>query len=299
VNADSLVYEHLSVEIDRKRRVASFILHGPSGEQPQSLESIAAAGASWYPLAFARQLDDAILSMRTNELEIGTWLIRACGDLSAVLEMDAMLLAHCDHWLVRETIGWLRRAFARLEVSSRSLFAVIEPGSCFAGTFLELVLACDRSYHLTLPDDPNAAPRIVLGEANFGLWPMVTGQCRLERRFYGDAAQLASLRARAGEPLDGSDALLLGLVTSAPDDIDWADEIRLAVEERVAMSPDALTGLEANLRFNGAETMLSRIFGRLTAWQNWIFQRPNAVGEQGALKVYGKGERAAFDWQRI
>jgi benzoyl-CoA-dihydrodiol lyase len=200
---------------------------------------------------------------------------------------------------VRETIGALRRTFSRLDVSARSLFALIEPGSCFAGTLLELALACDRSYQLMLPDDEAKTPRIGLTGANFGWYAMATGQSRVQRRFYDELPPLEALRARVGELLDGEAALVLGLVTSAPDDIDWADETRIAIEERVAMSPDALTGMEANLRFNGPENMFTRIFGRLTAWQNWIFQRPNAVGEKGALKVYGKGEKAAFDWNRV
>ena len=213
--------------------------------------------------------------------------------------MDATLAANAGHWLVRETIGYLRRTFSRLDVSSRSLFALIEPGSCFAGSFLELALACDRSYMLMLPDDEAKTPRIAVDELNFGTYPMATGQSRLERRFYEEAAPLAAVRAAIGQALDADAAFKLGLVTGNPDDIDWADETRIAIEERVAMSPDALTGLEANLRFNGPETMATRIFGRLTAWQNWIFQRPNAVGDKGALKVYGKGDKAAFDWHRV
>jgi benzoyl-CoA-dihydrodiol lyase len=220
--------------------------------------------------------------------------------------MDATLRAHQDHWFVRETIGLLRRTFSRLDVSSRSLFALIEPGSCFVGSLLELALACDRSYQLVLPEpqaNPGSeeaqAPKIGVTEANFGLYPMATGQSRLERRFYGDMAALDAVRATQGHLLDGDAALKLGLVTRAPDDIDWADETRIAIEERVAMSPDALTGMEANLRFNGPENMFTRVFGRLTAWQNWIFQRPNAVGEKGALKVYGKGDKAQFDWNRV
>jgi benzoyl-CoA-dihydrodiol lyase len=208
-------------------------------------------------------------------------------------------MQHRSHWLVRETIGLLRRTFSRLDVSSRSLFALVEPGSCFAGSLLELALAADRIYHLALPDEPERAPHITVGEANFGLYPMATGESRLQRRFYGEAAALEAVRAATHKPLDADAALALGLVTFAPDDIDWADEVRIAVEERASMSPDALTGLEANLRFNGRETMFSRIFGRLTAWQNWIFQRPNAVGDKGALKVYGKGEKAAFDFNRV
>ncbi|WP_343618460.1 2,3-epoxybenzoyl-CoA dihydrolase [Ralstonia sp.] len=297
--ADALHYTHVSVQIERAGRTATFVVKSPAGEQPRSIDDISAAGAAWYPLQLARELDDAILSMRTNELDIGTWLIKTEGDAAAVLDMDATLLAHKDHWFVRETIGLLRRTLSRLDVSSRSLFALIEPGSCFAGTFLELALACDRIYHLALPDDEIRAPRITVAETNFGVYPMVTGQSRLGRRFYDEAPALDAVRAKAGQPLDADSAYALGLVTSNPDDIDWADEVRIAVEERVSMSPDALTGMEANLRFNGRENMFTRIFGRLTAWQNWIFQRPNAVGDKGALKVYGKGDKAAFDWNRV
>jgi benzoyl-CoA-dihydrodiol lyase len=299
IEADALRYPNVTVEIDRPKRTATFTVKAPAGPQPADIGAIEAAGAAWYPLAMVRELEDAILCMRTNELDIGVWLLKTEGNLDAVLAMDATLIAHKDHWLVRETIGYLRRTLSRLDVSSRSLFALIEPGSCFAGTFLELALACDRSYMLALPDEPARAPRIVVGETNFGLYPMATGQSRLQRRFYDEQPALEAVRAKAGQPLDADAAMAAGLVTSNPDDIDWADETRIAVEERVAMSPDALTGMEANLRFNGPENMFTRVFGRLTAWQNWIFQRPNAVGEKGALKVYGKGDKAAFDWNRV
>ncbi len=299
IEADALRYTHVTVQIERAKRTATFTLLGPTGAQPSSAAGIEALGDAWYPLALARELEDAILAMRTNELDIGTWLIKSQGDVAAVLAMDATLLAHQGHWLVRETTGLLRRTFSRLDVSSRSLFALIESGSCFAGTLLEAALACDRSYHLALPDDPARTPRIAVSEANFSLYPMVTGQTRLQRRFYDEPAPLAAVRAQMGQPLDANAAFALGLVTSNPDDIDWADETRIAIEERVSMSPDALTGMEANLRFNGPENMFTRVFGRLTAWQNWIFQRPNAVGEKGALKVYGKGDKAAFDWNRV
>ena len=299
IEADALRYSTVTVEIDRARRVASFTLHAPEGAQPRDVAGIEALGADWYALRLARELDDAILSMRTNELDIGTWLVQTRGDAAAVRELDALLLANRSHWLVRETIGMLRRGFSRLDVSSRSLFALVDEGSCFAGTLLEPALACDRIYHLALPDAPQRAPRITLDEVNFGLYPMATGQSRLERRFYGEQPAMDALRARLGEALDADQAFALGLATSNPDDIDWDDELRIAIEERVAMSPDALTGMEANLRFNGPETMLTRVFGRLTAWQNWIFQRPNAVGDKGALKVYGKGEKAAFDFNRV
>ena len=296
---DALHYRHVTVEINRSQRVASFTIKGPAGAQPSDTETIEAAGAAWYPLALARELDDAILSMRSNEPDIGTWLIKSEGEIAAVQAMDQTLLTHQKHWLVRETIGALRRTFSRLDVSSRSLFAVIEPGSCFAGTLLEPVLACDRSYHLALPDDQHRAPKIAVSDANFGLYTMATGQSRIERRFYGETDVIDAVKARLNQPLDADAAYALGLVTANPDDIDWADELRIAIEERVAMSPDALTGLEANLRFNGPENMATRVFGRLTAWQNWIFQRPNAVGDKGALKVYGKGEKAVYDWNRV
>ena len=299
IDADALRYSQVRVEIDRAKRTATFTVKGPTDGQPTDVAAIEAAGAAWYPLVLARELDDAILSMRTNELDIGTWLLKTEGDVASVLAMDATLLAHRDHWFVRETIGALRRALSRLDVSSRSLFALIESGSCFAGTLLELALACDRSYMLVLPDDAAKAPKIAVGEGNLGLYPMATGQARLQRRFYDEQPALDAVRAKLGQPLDGEAALALGLVTSAPDDIDWPDETRIAIEERVSMSPDALTGMEANLRFNGVENMATRIFGRLTAWQNWIFQRPNAVGEKGALKVYGRGDKAAFDWNRV
>ncbi|MGA8010374.1 MAG: 2,3-epoxybenzoyl-CoA dihydrolase [Thiomonas sp.] len=299
ITDDALRYSCVTVEIDRARRTATFTVKSPEGPQPSDTAAIEALGAAWYPLRMARELDDAILSMRTNELDIGTWILRTEGDAAAVLATDATLLAHRDHWLVRETIGLLRRTFSRFDVSSRSLFALIEPGSCFAGTLLELALVCDRIYHLALPDDPERAPRIAVSEANFGLYPMVTGQSRLERRFYGDPVALEKVHAVIGQLLDADAAHDLGLNTRNPDDIDWADEVRIALEERAAMSPDALTGMEANLRFNGPENMFTRVFGRLTAWQNWIFQRPNAVGERGALKVYGKGDKAAFDWNRV
>jgi benzoyl-CoA-dihydrodiol lyase len=296
---DELRYSSVLVQIDRSRRTATFTVTAPTGEQPGDIAAIEALGAAWYPLVLARELEDAILHMRTNELDIGCWLIKTAGDAAAVQALDKLLLAHQNHWLVRETTGLLRRTFSRLDVSSRSLFALVEPGSCFSGSFLELALACDRIYQLALPDDEQRAPKLTVGEANFGLFPMVTAQSRLGRRFYDEEPALEAVRAKAGQALDADAAMALGLVTSNPDDIDWADEVRIAIEERVAMSPDALTGMEANLRFNGPENMFTRVFGRLTAWQNWIFQRPNAVGEKGALKVYGKGDKAQFDWNRV
>ena len=299
VEPDALRYRHVEIAIDRAKRMATFTVKAPQGPQPDTVEAIVAAGAAWWPLAVARELDDAILSMRTNELDIGTWALKTSGDASLVLASDAMLTKHRSHWFVRETIGFMRRTLSRLDVSSRTLFALIDEGSCFAGTLLELALACDRIYMLALPDTPDRAPTITVDEMNFGLYPMATGQSRLGRRFYDEEPALEAVRARAGKALDADAALAIGLVTSAPDDIDWSDEVRIAIEERAAMSPDALTGMEANLRFNGKETMFTRVFGRLTAWQNWIFIRPNAVGEKGALKLYGKGEKAQFDWKRV
>ena len=299
LEADALHYDFVTVQIDRAKRTATFTVKAPAAAQPTTLEGIVEAGVAWWPLQMGRELEDAILSMRTNELDIGTWLIKTEGEAAAVLASDALMLANQNHWLVRETIGLLRRSFSRLDVSSRSLFAMVEPGSCFAGTLLELALACDRVYHLALPDDEARAPKITVGDVNFGIFPMVTEQSRLQRRFYSERPALDAVRAKSGQPLDADAAFALGLVTSNPDDIDWDDELRIAIEERVAMSPDALTGLEANLRFNGPENMFTRVFGRLTAWQNWIFQRPNAVGEKGALKVYGKGDKAQFDWNRV
>ena len=299
VEADALRYSNVTVEIDRAKRTATWTVKAPTGEQPSDIAGIEALGADWFPLVLARELEDAILMMRTNELDMGVWLIKTEGDAAAVLAMDAVLLANQHHWLVRETIGLLRRTLSRLDLSSRSLFALIEPGSCFVGTYLELALACDRSYHLALPDDEDKAPKITVAETNFGLYPMITDQSRLGRRFYDEQPALEAVRAQIGQPLDADAAFAIGLVTANPDDIDWADEVRIAIEERVSMSPDALTGMEANLRFNGPENMFTRIFGRLTAWQNWIFQRPNAVGEKGALKVYGKGEKSQFDWSRV
>ncbi|AXA71454.1 benzoyl-CoA-dihydrodiol lyase [Achromobacter insolitus] len=297
-SADSLSYRYVDIQLDREKRQATWTVRAPEGSVQTELQEIVAAGAAWWPLQMARELDDAILSMRTNELDIGTWIIKTEGDAALVLAADAALQQYADHWFVRETAGMLRRTLARLDVTSRSLFALIEPGSCFAGTLLELALAADRSYMLD-NEDESAPAQIVVGERNFGAYPLVNGQSRLQRRFYEEEAPLEAVRARAGQPLSATDALELGLVTYAPDNIDWDDEVRMMLEERRALSPDALTGLEANLRFGGQETMETRIFGRLTAWQNWIFNRPNAAGDKGALKLYGKGEQAAFDWNRV
>ncbi len=301
-NDNGVDYECVSVTIDRAARNATITVKAPASAQPSDIAGIEAAGVNWWPLQMARELDDAILHLRTNEIEIGTWLLKTAGDAQGaqqVLACDKTMEANQSHWLVRETIGLIRRTFGRIDVSSRSLFALIDEGSCFAGTLAELAFAADRSYMLALPDAPEKAPALTLSGMNFGLLPMVTGQSRLARRFYEDEAQVAAVKAKVGQPLDADTALELGLVTSNPDDIDWVDEIRMALEERASMSPDALTGMEANLRFNGKENMATRVFGRLSAWQNWIFNRPNAVGELGALKVYGSGNKSKFDFDRV
>ena len=299
VAADAVTYGHVSIAIDRAGRTATLTVKAPSGAQPTDVSGIEAAGSNWYPLQMARELEDACLHLRTNELDIGTWALKTQGRVADVLAMDATLEANKTHWFVNETLGLLRRTLARLDVSSRSLFALIERDSCFAGTLLEIALAADRSYMLALPDEPDTAPKIALSPMNFGTFPMVSHETRLQRRFYDNADEIGAVRAKIGQSLDADEALALGLVTSAPDDIDWHDEVRIAFEERASMSPDALTGMEANLRFAGKETMETRIFGRLTAWQNWIFIRPNAVGEGGALKVYGTGTKPQFDRNRV
>ena len=292
-------YAYVDVALDRKVRTATITVTAPSTPQPAETAAILAAGASWWPLQMARELDDAILLLRTNDVEIGTWFFKTRGDIDAVLAVDQALAAHGSHWFVRETIGMLRRTLARLEVSSRTLFAIIDQGSCFAGTLAELALAADRSYMLRLPDEEPNAPCIALSEMNFGAYPMVNRLSRLATRFCGEPKPVEVARARCGEKLPAAVAEELGLVTFTPDDLDWDEEVRIAIEERASLSPDALTGMEANLRFGGVETMETRIFGRLSAWQNWIFNRPNAVGEQGALKVFGTGSKAKFSWERV
>ncbi len=292
-------YRHVRVDLDPRARQATITVSSPEQDPPGEIDDILAQGAHWWPLAMARELDDAILMLRTNQLELGTWVLKTAGDGARVLAADATLERHAMHWFVRETIGLLRRTLARLEMSSRTLFTLIEPGSCFAGTLLELALAADRTYMLDGTDDPAAAPTIALSALNFGTYPRVDGVGRLASRFYREGEPVAAARATVGTALGAARALDLGLVTATPDDLDWADEIRIALEERASLSPDALTGMEANLRFGAGETMATRIFGRLTAWQNWIFNRPNAVGEFGALKVYGTGHKAQFNRERV
>ncbi|HKO66438.1 MAG TPA: 2,3-epoxybenzoyl-CoA dihydrolase [Burkholderiaceae bacterium] len=286
-------YEFVDVAIDHAARRATLTVSAPNVPQPKTVDDIVAAGASWWPLQMARELDDAILMLRTNQVDVGTWILKTRGDADAVLAVDASLERHRSHWFVRETIGMLRRTLARLDVSSRTLFALIEPGSCFAGTLFELALTADRSYMAA------EGAVIMLSSMNFGAYPRVDHSTRTEARFYRESELIEGALSTIGRKVDASEALELGLITVAPDELDWADEIRIALEERASLSPDALTGMEANLRFGVAESMESRVFGRLSAWQNWIFTRPNAVGEAGALKVYGSGNKARFDWERV
>jgi benzoyl-CoA-dihydrodiol lyase len=325
VDAEGYRYEYVDVQLDREAMTATFTVRAPETVAQNTVEEIVAAGAGWWPLQMSRELDDAILSLRTNELELGLWILKTTGNAAAVLAADSLLVEHRGHWFVREVLGMMRRTFARLDVSSRSMYAVVEPGSCFAGSLLELALAADRVYMLDLAEDgaddrflssaagsasqkaddknrssaPLVSPSVTLSEMNFGPLPMVNQLSRLEARFYQAAGALKALRGRLGTPLAAHEALELGLVTFAPDELDWADELRQAIEGRTALSPDALTGLEANLRFPLPETMETRIFSRLSAWQNWIFIRPNAVGPTGALKLYGTGNRPKFNKERV
>jgi len=296
-------YTHVSARLDRDRRVAEITVRGPDGSAPGSIEQVHEQGAGFWTLAMTRELDDLILDLRTNELELGTWVLRTGGGAEQVLAFDQMLLDHRDDWLASEILLYLKRTLKRLDVTSRSLLALIEPGSCFTGSLLELALAADRSYMLAgvfEETDPEAEPAaLTVGPANLGPLPMGNGLTRLQTRFLGDPDALAAAEKRAGGPIQAEDAERLGLVTFAPDDIDWDEEVRIAVEERASFSPDALTGLEANYRFAGPETLETKIFGRLTAWQNWIFYRPNASGPDGALRRYGTGQRADFDRKRV
>lgn len=289
-------YEFVDVTIDRNARTATLMVRAPQAVSAKSVTEILAAGVDWWPLQMTRELDDAILNLRTNEQGIGLWQLKTEGDAKQVLDTDAVIVANQANWFVREVLGFMRRTFARLDVTSRSIYAVIEPGSCFAGSLLELALAADRSY---MRDAEEGSNSVSLSAMNFGLLPMVNGLSRIEARFYQEEAPIQAVKAALGKPLTAQDAVSLGLITVAPDDLDWDDEIRLAIEERAALSPDALTGLEANLRFGPVETMNTRIFGRLSAWQNWIFIRPNAVGANGALKLFGSGKKPQFDWQRV
>jgi benzoyl-CoA-dihydrodiol lyase len=285
-------YQHASAEIDRGARTVEITVRGPQGSQPRTGEDFVNSGDAAWALAAARQLDDLFLHLRTNEIEIGVWLLRTAGDPEAVAATDDTLTAHADHWLVREIIGQWRRTLKRLDVTSRSVIALIGPGSCFTGTLYELALAADRAYLLDAGDPP---PAVRLTAMNFGPLPLPNGLTRLAARFAGDPDALPAVGTCAA----GAAAAESGLVTFAPDDIDWDDEVRLAIEERASFSPDALTAMEANLRFGGPETLETKIFGRLSAWQNWVFSRPNAIGPDGALASYGGGHRATFDRKRV
>src|SRR2546423_10540527 len=287
-------YKYVSMKFDRETRYADLTVHGPESDLPTTLDEIQKLGDAYWPLQAFRELDDALLDLRVNEPEIGLVCIRTQGNIDEVLAVDATLAANRDHWLVREIILYMARVLRRLDLTAKSLFAIVEPGSCFAGNLIELLLASDRSYMLNNPDE---TVQIALSELNPGAFPMSNGLTRLESRFLGEPKKAYEAFAQEG-PIDTKAAEKLGLVTFAPDDLDWEDEIRLAIEERTSLSPDALTGMEASLRFAGPETMDTKIYGRLTAWQNWIFQRPNAVGPNGALTNYGKPTQAQFDYKR-
>jgi benzoyl-CoA-dihydrodiol lyase len=292
-------YKYVDVTFDREARTATLTVRAPQVEQPKNVGEIHIAADRWWPLAMARELDDAILMLRINELELGLLLLKTSGNPDAVLASDAVMLEHQSDWLVRETIGMLRRTLARLDVSSRSMYAIIEPGSCFTGVLFELALAADRSYMLALPDGEGDAPKIAVDDFNFGPLPAVNDQSRLQTRFSSDAQDMAAVIEAKGKLLGPEEALRLGLITVAPDDLDWEDEVRIAIEERASLSPDALTGMEASLRFPGDETTETKVFGRLSAWQNWVFIRPNSTGEHGALKLFGSGSKARFSWERV
>jgi benzoyl-CoA-dihydrodiol lyase len=300
---EEISYSHVAARLDRARGIVEITVSGPDADAPSGIAAAREQGAGFWPLAMTRELDDLILDLRTNELELGTWVFRTQGDPQRVLAYDRLLLEASGDWLANEIIHYLKRTLKRLDVTSRSLLALIEPGSCFAGSLLELALAADRSFHLSgvfEEVDPGADPAaITVGPMNLGPLSMSNGLTRLQTRYLGDADGLAAVEKRATEALAADDAEQLGLVTFAPDDIDWDEEVRIAIEERASFSPDALTGLEANYRFPGPETLETKIFGRLTAWQNWIFYRPNASGPDGALRRYGTGQRADFDRKRV
>jgi benzoyl-CoA-dihydrodiol lyase len=300
ITEHAIAYEHVSVALDRGLRCARIHVAAPEEAPPRDAAGIHAQGAAFWPLALARELDDAILHLRTNEPELGTWILTTGGAAELAAAADDALVDNAGDWLVREITLYLKRVFKRLDVTSRSLIALIEPGSCFAGTLLELALAADRSYMLDGSFEGDNRPPAMLrpGPMNFGPLAMANELSRLEARFLGEAEKIEAVRANLGSDFDAQAASDLGLVTFIPDDIDWQDEVRIAVEERASFSPDALTGMEANLRFAGPETMETKIFGRLSAWQNWIFQRPNAVGQEGALTRFGSGQPARFDRKR-
>lgn len=296
-----IVYDTLSVDIDRDLATATIMIAAPAEAPPSDIAGIEAQGTAFWPFAMCRDLEDAIMELRVNEKDIGTWIFRTEGESANVEAADKALLDNADHWLVREITLFMKRTFKRVDVSSRSIITLIEPGSCFTGTLLELAFAADRSYMLdgTFEGSNVSEATVVMTEMNFGPLTMPNGLTRLEHRFLNDPSQVDVVKGEIGESIEALDAEELGLVTFAPDDIDWEDEVRIAVEERASFSPDALTGMEASLRFAGPETLETKIFGRLSAWQNWIFQRPNAVGEDGALQVYGSGQKADYNKQRV
>jgi benzoyl-CoA-dihydrodiol lyase len=301
VEADRIAYDNVTVEIDRAASTATITIRAPESAPPSDPAGILAAGVDFWPMALARELDDAIMELRLNEQSIGTWVFRTTGDADMVAAADKALMDNADDWLAREIRHYLKRTFKRIDVSARSMIALIEPGSCFVGSLLDIALACDRSYMLdgVFEGSNLPAPAVRLTAMNFGPLPMSNGLGRLESRLLADPTRLETARAEIGNDLEAEDAEALGLVTFIPDDIDWEDEVRIAIEERASFSPDALTGMEASLRFAGPETMETKIFGRLSAWQNWIFVRPNAAGEDGALKLYGTGKKSRFDKQRV
>jgi len=301
ISTDSLTYSAVKVEIDRAGRRATITLAGPSTPPPADAAAMQAEGAQFYPLRLARELDDAILHLRLNELEVGTLVFKSEGDPAQVLAYDAILEANKSNWLVREILNNWKRVLKRIDVTSRSLVTLIEPGSCFAGTLAEIMFACDRAYMFAgqMKGDNRPEAHVTLSPLNFGAYPMSNGITRLETRFLGEPDTVEKAKAAIGQPLDATDSDRLGLVTEAFDEVDWDDEVRIFLEERASFSADGLTGLEANLRFAGPETMETKIFGRLTAWQNWIFQRANAVGDNGALRRYGSGVKAEFDKKRV
>ena len=296
-----IVYDTLTVDIDRDLATATITIKSPSGDLPVDLAGIEAQGAAFWPMAMTRDLEDAIMELRVNEKQMGTWVFKTEGDARQVEAADKLLLDNADHWLVREIVLFMKRTFKRVDVSSRSIITLVEPGSCFAGTLLELVFAADRSFMLdgTFEGSNQPEATVVMTGMNFGPLTMPNGLTRLQHRFLNDPSLVEDAEAELGKPLEAGDADDLGLVTFIPDDIDWEDEIRIAIEERASFSPDALTGMEASLRFAGPETLETKIFGRLSAWQNWIFQRPNAAGDDGALKVYGSGQKATYNKQRV
>ena len=301
IDGDLIRYSLVTVEMDRQLRTATVTVQGPASAAPVELAAIAAQGCEFWPLKVARELDDAILHLRLNEPELGTLIFKTRGDSELVLAYDHLLLANRDNWLVNEILLYWKRTFKRVDVTSRSLITLVDPGSCFAGTLAELVFAADRNYMLEgqFEGEETPAALLYLGEANFGTFPMGNGLTRLQTRFLGEPESVVAAQELAGQPLDAKAALAAGLLTFALDDIDWEHELRMLLEERASFSPDAMVGMEANLRFPGPETMETKIFGRLSAWQNWIFQRPNAVGTTGALKLYGSGTRPQFDQERV